>query len=275
MKKYLKIIMIALGLMGTATAVYSEALTIAVGQPTRGYEKRGKLIVERLIAAGDPAVIKNYEGSDAISRAVCGNEAGAGIVQIDAIYTRAKEGCRLRPAFMYGTEHVYLMVPPNSNIDALDDFTNTTKVLIDTIGSGTDLFWQTVKDIETGKDGNKSPWSTANAINDPIFTAIPSAETGEIDAVIMVTTSDSPELKELYDAGWRMASFYDKDINDELFNGESLYVAESAEIEKTGSWSNESNDSYAVRSFIVVDTDVAKDRKLFGDVTAAAKATAK
>ena len=213
----------------------------------------------------------NYEGSDDISRAVCDGSADMGIMQIDAIYTRQKEGCRLRVVGTYGSEYAYLLVPAGSKYDELSDFGAGTKILVDTIGSGTDLFWQTVVSIETGENGNKSTWSNATAINDPVFIAETLAELKEIDAVLMVTTPTSVELKNLIAGGWELAEFYDKDINDEVFNGDSLYPREDAEIAGTGGWlsGNTSNDSYVVRSFVVVSDEIAKDRRAFADVDAA------
>lgn len=250
----------------------ASALTIGVGQAGRGYENFGLAMVERLPGSG----IQNFEGSDDISQAVCDGVVDAGIMQIDAIRARALENCKLRVVGVYGSEFAYLLVPPGSNLDGLDDFNSTTKILIDTIGSGTDLFWQTVLSIETGKNGNNSSWSKAKGVNDPTFIAQTMAETGEIDAVLVVAKPNSTDLKELIDAGWDLIQFYDKDINDEMFNGEELYPVGDASIAGTGGWlsGDKSSSSYAIRSFIVLGDTAAKDRKVFADTARAAKAVA-
>lgn len=269
MKKILLATAITLTLVGAAAA----ETAIGVGQPGRGYEAFGKDMVERLVGKM-PARIANYEGSDAISRAVCDGEVQVGIMQIDAIYARQKEGCSLRVVGTYGTEYAYMLVPPGSSIDELHDLSSGSKVLVDTVGSGTDLFWNTIVSIETGPQGNKSGWAQAASINDPVFLAPSMADLGEVDAVMIVGTTKSKDVKELVDAGWELVAIDDKDINDEMFNGNSLYPREDAEIDGTGGWlsGNASNTSYAIRSFVVVGSELAADRRAFADVAQAAKA---
>jgi hypothetical protein len=195
-------------------------------------------------------------------------------MQIDAIYARQKEGCKLRVVGTYGTEFVYLLAPEDSDLGGLDDLTSSSKLLVDTVGSGTDLFWTTIQSIENGPDGNQSGWEKAVAVNDPVFLAQSMADVGDIDAVLIVGTTKSKDVKELIDAGWQMLSVYDKDINDQLFNGSELYPVGDASVEGTGGIfsGDESNDSYAIRSFVVVGEELAKDRRAFKDVADAAKA---
>jgi hypothetical protein len=268
-----KLLISAIAIMGFALPAMADTLSIGVGQPGRGYEKFGKEMVVRMADRLDAEIV-NYEGSDAISRAVCDGKAQAGIMQIDAIYARQKEGCKLRVVGIYGKEYAFLMVPPNSDINALDDFDATTRILVDTAGSGTDLFWQTAVSIETGPDGNKSSWAQAKAVNDPILLAETSADIGEIDAVLMVSKPTSAEVKGLIDAGWELVEFYDKDLNDQMFNGESLYPTGTAEVEGTGGWlsGNTSSDSYTIRSFIVLNEVASKDKTILAEVARAAKA---
>lgn len=269
-----KILLATAAVIGMAIPAAAETI-IAVGQEGRGYEAFGKKMVERLNGKL-PASIENYEGSDAISRAVCDGAAQVGIMQIDAIYARQKEGCSLRVVGTYGTEYAYMLVPPGSSIDELHDLAAGNKILVDTVGSGTDLFWNTIVSIETGPNGNKSGWAQATSINDPVFLAPSMADLGEIDAVLIVGTTKSKDVKELIDAGWELTAIDDKDINDEVFNGSSLYPREDAEIDGTGGWlsGNASNTSYAIRSFVVVGSELAADRRAFADVAQAAKAVA-
>lgn len=268
MKKLLLTIATALAL---ATPVASQTV-IAVGQEGRGYEAFGLDMAQRLVGKLD-AVTQNFEGSDAISRAVCDGTAQVGIMQVDAIFARQKEGCKLRVVGTYGTEFAYLLTPPESDIDELSDLASGTKVLVDTVGSGTDLFWNTIVSIETGPDGNANGWAKATPVNDPIFLAQSMAEVGDIDAVMIVGTTGSKDVKELIDAGWQMASVYDKDINDQMFNGAELYPVGDASVEGTGGWlsGDASNDSYSIRSFVVVGEALSKDRRAFADVATAAK----
>jgi hypothetical protein len=271
MKKLLTMIAVFAVMATTALA----DVTIAVGQTGRGYEAFGKNMAA-VMADRVTATVQNYDGSDSISRAVCDGKADIGIMQIDAIYTRQTEGCKLSVVGIYGREYVYLMVPPNSDIGALSDLTADSTVMTDTLGSGTDLFWNTAVSIENGPDGNQSGWQKAKKLNAPIAFAESNIELGAADAVLIVAKNDSKDVKGLIDAGWEMASFYDKDLNDFVFNGDSLYPVEEASIAKTsGFFSGDvSNDSYVIRSFVAMNAVVAKDNALAAEVARAAKVAA-
>lgn len=276
MKKILMSAAAALTMLAQPMMADSDVFTVAVGQEGRGYESFGKEVISRL--KNMDGEYENYAGSDDISLAVCDGDAEGGIMQIDAIYARQKEGCRMRIVGTYGSEYAYLLVPEDSKLDELHDFDSSTRVLVDEIGSGTDLFWNTIIDIETGEHGNSSTWSKANPVNDPLFLADAMADAGEIDAVLMVTTTDSAELRELIDGGWELIQLEDKDINDLEFNGDSLYPREEAEIAGTSGFlsGNTSADSYVVRSFFVLNSDYAKaDRKAFATVARAVKTVSK
>jgi TRAP-type uncharacterized transport system substrate-binding protein len=111
----LKFLLTALVLAATtATAATAQEVHIAVGQAGRGYEARGQEISQRLSQRGYDVQVDNYEGSDAISLAVCGERATMGIVQIDAIYARAEEDCALKVVGTYGNEFAFLLFPPDS-----------------------------------------------------------------------------------------------------------------------------------------------------------------
>jgi len=268
----LKTLTLTTALVMGATAAFASDIAIGVGQPDRGYEAFGKAMANSLSKAHNVTVV-NYEGSDDISKAVCDGDVQVGIMQIDAIHARAKEGCTMRTIGNYGQEFAYLMVPPNSDIGDLHDLDGSSKILVDTEGSGTFLFWETIVGIENGPDGNKSTWSEAVPVADFSFLASTLAASSEIDAALFVTTTGSPELKELLAEGWELAKMSDKDINDQLHNGEVLYPRETAEIEGTGGWfsGDESAKSYVVRSFVTLSRDTSLDRRAFQDIARAAK----
>lgn len=269
MKRILLSLAIICGITGPALA---DTVSIAVGQEGRGYERAGKELQTRLNGRIETEIV-NYTGSDDISRALCDGTAFVGIAQIDALFARSNEGCKLRVVGTYGHEYAYLMVPPGSPIADLGDINETTKILVDEVGSGTDLFWHTIVSIETGPHGNKSRWHKAKAVNDFSFLADPMAASGEIDAALFVTTPNSNELKELYDLGWRMAKIKDKDIDDQQYNGASLYAREKAEIKGTGGFlrGSEDNSTYVIPSFFIVGPDAAADRRTFADIARAVK----
>ncbi len=249
-----------------------DAVHIAVGQQGRGYEKRGEEIAQRLGQRGYEVWIDNYEGSDAISLAVCGGRATVGIMQIDAIYAREQEGCELKTVANYGNEYAFLIFPPDSRMDELSDLDEGDRILVDMIGSGTELFWRTIVSIETGEHGNSSNWASATPVHDLTLLAPSLAEAGEIDAMLMVGISGNEEVTKLLESGWELGKLYDKDINDMDFRGKSLYAREDVKMEVPGHFFDERNDAYVVPSYIVIGAGLQSgDRKLYGDVVAASQ----
>lgn len=264
-------IALAVGLLG-ASPVLAEPVTIAVGQQGRGYEARGLEIAQRLEQRGHDVTVENLEGSDAISLAVCGGRATLGIMQIDAIYARAKENCALKTIGTYGNEFAFILFPPDSRNNELDDLGKDDKILVDTIGSGTELFWRNIVAIETGDRGNNSRWAQATPVNDLTMLAETMAAAGQIDALLMVGVPSNDEVLKLLQNGWSLGELYDKDINDERFGDARLYEVETVEIEVPGRWRKLRNDAYVVPSFITITEETANgDRKLYGDLVAASQ----
>lgn len=225
-------------LLLASTAAYAEPLVIAAGKPSGGYDAAAQRLKMRLSQRNTDAAVVNYNGSDEITLALCSNKADIGFTQIDAIYSRAIEGCTLQPLGLYGKEYAYIFFPPDSPHNELEDLTNTDTVLIDTVGSGSDLFWNTIRDIELGDQGNGSEWAGAGSVNEPIDLAPTLAEIGDIDAVVMVRKPDSRDIANLMGLGWEQGWLYDKDINDVEFNGKELYTTVDDQV-------------YEVRSFVV------------------------
>lgn len=254
-----------------AVAAHADILSIATGKQGGGYDRRARQIEQRLEQRGIISTIANYNGSDEISLALCGGRAGLGLMQIDAIYARSLEGCQMKAVGSYGMEAALILFPPRAAHDALSDLGPGSAIMVDTIGSGTDLFWRTIVRIETGDDGSQDEWASARAVNDPLELANTSAEMGEIDAVILVRKPDSPDVQNLLGQGWTLGELWDRDINDLEFNGGPLYRSEKLKIAAPGgktvkAW------GYEVRSFIAVPRSVADgDRALFAAITAAAQ----
>ncbi|MBV6637604.1 MAG: hypothetical protein KI788_17075, partial [Mameliella sp.] len=179
MKRTLTAIALALA----ATSVSAADLTIATGKTGGGYDAAALRAATKLGQRGHEVDVKNLNGSDEITLMLCRGEAQVGLTQIDAMDARAAEGCMLRPIATYGSgELAMIFFPPGSDYDELDDMGEGNAVLVDTIGSGTSLFWDTIVRIETGDYGNNSAWSKIKPVNDPISMAEPLAQFGDIDA---------------------------------------------------------------------------------------------
>ena len=254
-----------------ASVGFAEPLTIAAGKPGGGYDRRALQIEQRLEQRGIDAQVLNLNGSDEISLAVCAGRAALGIMQVDAVYARSLEGCQMKAVASYGSEAAVLLFPPRSPHDALSDLGPGSAILVDTIGSGTDLFWRTLVKIETGENGSGDDWAQARAVNDPLELANASAEMGEIHAVLLVRKAESPDVQALLGQGWTLGELWDRNIDDLQFNGGQLYLSEKLSIPTPGGKSAKAW-GYAVRSFIAVTRAVADgDRQRFAAITAAAQ----
>ena len=261
---------LAMALIAPALAL-ADPITIATGKPGGGYDRRAHEIGQRLEQRGQEVLIVNFNGSDEISLALCGGRADLGLLQIDAVYARSLEGCQMKAIASYGAETALLLFPPRSPHDELSDLGPAAAVLVDTIGSGSDLFWRTIVRIETGDSGSGDDWAQARAVNDPLELANASAEMGEIDAVLLVRRPESADVQNLLGQGWTLGELWDRDLNGLQFNGAELYRSEKLKVPTPGGRSTKVW-GYEVRSFIMVPRKIAEgDRPRVAALTAAAQ----
>lgn len=262
-------ITVALATLGLATTAFAEPLVIATGKDGGGYDKAAREVSQRLAQRQIANTVLNLNGSEEISLAVCGGAADIGWMQIDAIYARAMEGCTMKAVGLYGDEVAVILFPPRADHDELSDLSAKDAVLVDTIGSGSSLFWATMARIEKGPDGSGDKWAEARAVFDPVSLAHTSAELAEIQAVVLVRKPDSPDITRLLDLGWTLGELWDKDINDLNFNGGELYESLKVEITPPGK-KKVRNYGYKVRSFVVVSDKLARgDRNTFSVIAGA------
>jgi hypothetical protein len=241
----------------SGTAVMAQ--DIAVGQEGRGYEKRGLAVVEQLRGGWG---VRNFAGSEDIARSVCDDaETPIGIAQIDAIYVMEQEGCTLRTIGTYPTlEYAIILFPPGGD-NELSDLGAGDSVLVDEIGSGTALFWQNIVNIEN-VHGNGSDWINATPVYDNIVFAESMADTGEIQAVVLVGNPNSQEVWDLINAGWDLGQFDDKDINDLQYRGNSLYEKETVKVDPPGMFNGDSEQAFVVKSYFIANSQNADRQDL-------------
>ena len=244
----------------------STPVVVASGMQGGGYHTYALKLAERMKQRGyaDVSVVPT-NGSDAITLAACNNKADVWISQIDAIYTRYKEGCVLVPVADYGNEVAVIMFPPKSDFDELADLGSTNRIAVDGIGSGTELFWKTIVSIENGENGSGDGWAKALPVESSPDMLNTMANFGDIDAAVLVRGQNSDQIKFLMDQGWSIGEFWDKDINDEEFNTRPLYESQSVEFISQNDKSQE-NYVYLVRSFIGVAAKYKNDRGFKMDV---------
>lgn len=248
---------LALILVTLATTASAEPLVIAAGKPSGQYDQAAQTLSQRLQQRNVDAAVLNFAGSDEITLAICSHKADAGITQIDAIYARAKEGCQLKPVASYGHEDAMIFFPPDSPYDELSDLTASNHLLVDTIGSGSELFARTIIKLEQSEDASNDEWAQVQLVNDDPTMATTLAEFGDIDAVLLVRKPNSPVVNNLLALGWTLGELWDKNIDDLIFNRKPLYTPAKVEIITPGleTW----NYTYEVNSFYVVSPDMPQD----------------
>lgn len=255
----------------TSTASSSEeTMKVFTGAEGRGYSNFTTTVVNRMKDYDFEQ--ENLSGSMEIAQSICDHDGFSfGPAQLDAIYT-LREDCDFQILGEYSNqEYAMILFPEDSRYNELSDLNGDSKIATDTFGSGTYLFAQTIKKIET-EHGNGSSWSDAKTVEvlDTLLTA--EAKAGNIDAAILVTSNDSSEIRELFKEGWTLGELYDKDINDLEFNGSPLYKHETVDFEIPGWGNDQSNDAYVVKTFIIARKDqVNANQKLVRTLSRALK----
>ena len=266
MKTYTMALAFVIGLVGGVSGQEPVDLTIATGKAGGGYDKAAQTLGKVIGQRGYSYVVDNYNGSKEISLKVCNNQANLGFMQIDALYAREMEGCTLEVIASYGAEYAMMFVPPKSNIDELSDLTSSDKIIVDTVGSGSELWWDTVVGIETGDEGSGDDWATAQVLRDTkIIQAFALSKKNGVSAVIVVNKPNSDNIKKLLKAGWQLVELYDKDINDLQYNNGPLYDSLEVEVGESDV-GFVTNWSYKVESFIAANEYVIDNSQLYDDL---------
>lgn len=251
-----------------ATAVNAD-IVIATGKQGGGYDRASQTLAQRIEQRGIDVAVTNMNGSDEISLALCRNSAQVGYMQIDAFWQRAQDGCQLKAIANYGTEVAYILFPPNSEIDELEELTEQHTVLVDTVGSGSELFFRTIQKIEK-EEGRGNAWSDVSMNTDGLDIAPAAGMMGDVHAVVMVRKPNSPDMVRLLDLGWTLGWMKDRNIDDLEFNGKSLYEGNKVQLVDSAGKKHK-GFGYNVSSFVVVNNEIQKDKKLFSEVTIAAQ----
>lgn len=219
---------------------------IGAGKESRGYDKWAQDIASAYVQRGHEASVVNLTGSDEITLSICNDSLDFAPAQQDAAYQRAMEGCELLPLWTYPSEEfMFLLVPPNSSIDELEDLTATSKVATGLAGSGSDFTLRQLRRIELSEEGNKSEWASLQVDNRSLKSAMGLGAGGKLDAVFFVGSTSSADLAFFIENGWAAVQVYDKDLNDLQFGGAALYEGDYVEVPKVGSVY-----TYKVKTFV-------------------------
>ena len=229
---------------------HADGVTIYTGAEGGGYDGKAREIAQRLEQRGLSPVIQNRKGSDDITLQACSSDNPAvWIAQKDALYKREiQDGCPLVDLVLYGKEYAMIFFPPESDQNELSDLSASDTVLIDRVGSGSELAWRNMAAIEK-EHGRGNEWSDAQTATKSVKRATSMASRGTVQAVFLVRTLNSADVTSLLEQGWELGEMYDRDINDLEWNGAPLYEAEKVTLTLNGKKAGK-DWAYVIPSYI-------------------------
>ena len=248
---------------GTMSSAKAEPLVFYTGAEGGGYHKKSVDLVNRMKQRGVDVVLQNRNGSDDITLQACQNPNSAWIAQHDAVWKREMEGCTLMDVGVYGIEYAFLLFPPKSDLGKLRDLTASHTVLVDKVGSGSELTWDTMVKIEKDYDPDSS-WLKASKDNSEIKLAVSRAARSEIDAVFMVRSQNSDDIKRLVKSGWTVGEMWAEGVEEYQWGNNAMYpshkLAFMVEGKKLNAW------VFDVTTLIGTTYDVSQDNKVYGEL---------
>lgn len=206
--------------------VMAADVTLCAGTPGRNYDSVMKGIASQLQTQGHNVNILNLGGSEDILNALDSGKCSYGPAQKDVHYNMSKKNAGLSgsvtPIALLYNEVMTMFCSADSGIDELSDVNSDTKVIIDKIGSGSALTWETMVAIEK-EFGNGSSWINASVEYSPLDEAMATISLGNADCAFGVGAVPSNWAKQLEENGATLAWIYDKDLNDLMVGKSSLY----------------------------------------------------
>ena len=245
-----KSLLASAALMAFAGPAMATDITLCAGAPGRNYDSVMQSVAIQLNKRGHHAIVKNLGGSEDILRELDAGTCDYGPAQKDVHYKLSKESATfastVSPLVLMYNEAMQMFCSEDSGIDELEEIDETTTVIIDSIGSGSALSWQTMKDVEN-EYGNKSSWINAKTIYEPLDEAGAIIALGEADCAFGVGAVPAAGWgSELNEGGLTPVYIYDKDLNDLIVGKSPLY--QSVRIPQ-GSYSSKF-DTYPIPAIV-------------------------
>lgn len=239
----------ALAALCCSSALAGE-VTLCSGSAGGGYDGLIQSVGVELQKADHTVTIRNFAGSENILNGIAGGQCAFGPAQGDIFYLMSKNDqsvlSKVIPVDLLYTEVMTLVCSPSSGYDELSDLAEGDPVIVDSIGSGSALTWENLKNIEA-EYGSGSAWSKATPIFSPLDEAGGALATGQAKCAFGVGKVPSNWAINLVNRGYTLSYIYDKDINDlEFPEGQSLY--EAVTVRKGGYKSG--FDSYRVPAIL-------------------------
>lgn len=209
-----------------ASPAMAADITLCAGKAGGGYDGLMQTIGAELVNKGNNVTVLNLAGSEDILNALADGKCSYGPAQKDVSYLMTKQNPALAvkdtPILVLYNEAMTLVCSKESGYDELSDIKAGDGIIVDTIGSGSALTWETMVGIEK-EFGNGSSWAQATPEYSALDEAGAALSLGTAKCAFGVGKAPIDWASQMEDLGGVVSEVYDKDINDLEFNGQSLY----------------------------------------------------
>jgi TRAP-type uncharacterized transport system substrate-binding protein len=205
----------------------ADDVTLCAGGAGRGYDKVFQAVAVELKERGHNAKVLNLKGSEDIINAIVAGRCQYGAAQGDIYYKMSKDnpsvGSALKPIDILYDEVATLVCSKDSGYDELSDISAGDTIIVDSLGTGSAMTWETMVAIEK-EYGGSNAWSQAVPEYIPLSEAGAALALGNAKCAFGVGSAPINWATEIENDGG-VAEVYDKDLNDLEFNGKSVYIA--------------------------------------------------
>lgn len=204
----------SLGMIGVAPA---SEITLCSGRAGGIYDNIMQTVGNELTQQGHQVTILNVAGSEAILNNLNTGKCQYGPAQKDVFYklTKANQSVsgNIIPVNVLYNEVMIGFCSAESGIDELEEIDETTTVIVDKLGSGSAMSWETMVAIEK-EHGGTDDWTQAQISYTPLDEAQATIALGNADCAFGVGGLGSPWATALNEAGLTPLYIYDGDLND-------------------------------------------------------------
>lgn len=216
-------------LLSTAGMTVAERADFRIAESPRGtsYYDFAHRLAENLTAAGYTVELVPTAGAAENGIKICEGEVDLAPTQMDVYMTigddhgdTGVDNCPMSIVSRFGYQYVYLLVPPDSPINDLHDL-DGRKVFVGPMGSGTLYTWNLM--FKNEREKGISDWTKAIPVSAPYSSIEKLADDGQIEAVMLVSRSQSAIPTHLINKGWRELNFHDTDISTIMLGETTVY----------------------------------------------------
>ncbi len=221
-----RLLLASAALLSLASVAHAGDITLCAGRAGGGYDGLMQTIGAELSKKGENVTILNLGGSEDILNALADGKCSYGPAQKDVSYLLTKQNPALAvkdtPITVLYNEAMTLVCSKASGYDELSDIQEGDTIIVDAIGSGSALTWETMVGIEK-EFGSGDSWSKATPEYTPLDEAGAALGLGTAKCAFGVGKAPIDWATDIEKLGGVVSEVYDRQLNDLLYNGIPLY----------------------------------------------------